>query len=166
VATNPRIVTPQAIETLPETTKDKDKSAKDEKRVSVKAATAKKEAAAARDLENGAKPGAGEAEKAAAASPPREAKVETAPPMSGVPYTGGLPPIDILEPITDAAVRISETELKAEAQLLGQKLSDFGIRGAVTEVHPGPVVTTFEFEPAPGIKVNRSPAARTTWPWP
>jgi S-DNA-T family DNA segregation ATPase FtsK/SpoIIIE len=159
VATNPRIVTPQAIETLPETTKDKDKSAKDEKRVSVKAATAKKEAAAARDHENGAKPGATEVEEKAAASPapspPREAKVETAPPMSGVPYTGELPPIDILEPITDAAVRISETELKAEAQLLGQKLSDFGIRGAVTEVHPGPVVTTFEFEPAPGIKVNQ-----------
>jgi len=168
VATNPRIVTPQAIETLPESTKEKDKKALDEKRVSVKATASKKEAAARASEEslNGAKPAPGEAladkaegdgpkTQAAAAAAPREPKVGGAPPMSGVPYSGGLPPIDILEPITDAAVRISESELKAEAQLLGQKLSDFGIRGAVTEVHPGPVVTTFEFEPAPGIKVNQ-----------
>jgi S-DNA-T family DNA segregation ATPase FtsK/SpoIIIE len=165
VAANPRIVTPQAIETLPETRSTKKE--KDEKRVSVKAAApAKKEVAAKAEGENGARPiEAGEGAEAEAPRPvpaagPREmpvpkAEKESVPPMTGVPYTGGLPPIDLLEHLTDAAVRISESELKAEAQLLGQKLSDFGIRGAVTEVHPGPVVTTFEFEPAPGIKVNQ-----------
>ena len=35
------------------------------------------------------------------------------------------------------------------------KLADFGVDGKVTEIHPGPVVTTFEFEPAAGVKVNQ-----------
>ncbi|HKA25097.1 MAG TPA: DNA translocase FtsK 4TM domain-containing protein, partial [Candidatus Eisenbacteria bacterium] len=167
VATSPRIVTPQALETLPEPARDKkEKGEKDDQRVSVKPAKAAKESAARAAAES-AEPLAGEVEALArndvaakpepAPRPPAKAdpKADAAPAMVGVPYTGGLPPIDLLEPIRDPAVRILESELKAEAQLLGQKLSDFGIRGAVTEVHPGPVVTTFEFEPAPGIKVNQ-----------
>src|SRR5207244_5000727 len=50
---------------------------------------------------------------------------------------------------------ISESELTAEAKLLTAKMLDFGITGRVTEVHPGPVVTMFEFEPAAGIKVSQ-----------
>jgi S-DNA-T family DNA segregation ATPase FtsK/SpoIIIE len=46
-------------------------------------------------------------------------------------------------------------DLTAEANLLVTKLADFGIVGRVTEIHPGPVVTTFEFEPAAGVKVNQ-----------
>ena len=48
-----------------------------------------------------------------------------------------------------AGVRIVEADIRAEADLLTSRLADFGIRGSVTEVHPGPVVTTFEFAPAP-----------------
>src|SRR5204862_1859702 len=47
------------------------------------------------------------------------------------------------------------SDLTAEANLLVSKLGDFGIEGRVTEIHPGPVVTTFEFEPAAGVKVNQ-----------
>ncbi len=47
-----------------------------------------------------------------------------------------------------------EELLKISRQIEG-KLKDFGILGRVTEVHPGPVITTFEFEPAPGVKVGR-----------
>ena len=36
-----------------------------------------------------------------------------------------------------------------------KKLKDYGIEGKVTEVRPGPVITMYEFEPAPGIKVSR-----------
>src|SRR5207302_6925325 len=50
---------------------------------------------------------------------------------------------------------ITAADLTAEANLLVAKLADFGIEGRVTEIHPGPVVTTFEFEPAAGVKVNQ-----------
>jgi len=50
---------------------------------------------------------------------------------------------------------MSAADLNAEAELLVTKLKDFGIEGRVTEIHPGPVVTTFEFEPAAGVKVNQ-----------
>ena len=50
---------------------------------------------------------------------------------------------------------ITAAELTNEANLLTSKLADFDILGRVTEIHPGPVVTTFEFEPAAGVKVNQ-----------
>ena len=50
---------------------------------------------------------------------------------------------------------MSAADLTAEAALLVSKLGDFGIDGRVTEIHPGPVVTTFEVEPAAGVKVNQ-----------
>ena len=50
---------------------------------------------------------------------------------------------------------ITADDLRAEANLLVAKLADFGIEGRVTEIHPGPVVTTFEVEPAAGVKVNQ-----------
>ena len=50
---------------------------------------------------------------------------------------------------------ITAEDLTHEASLLCAKLADFGIEGRVTEIHPGPVVTTFEFAPAPGVKVNQ-----------
>jgi S-DNA-T family DNA segregation ATPase FtsK/SpoIIIE len=50
---------------------------------------------------------------------------------------------------------ITAADLTAEANLLVAKLADFDILGRVTEIHPGPVVTTFEFEPAAGVKVNQ-----------
>ena len=50
---------------------------------------------------------------------------------------------------------ITAADLTSEANLLVAKLADFGIDGRVTEIHPGPVVTTFEFEPAAGVKVNQ-----------
>jgi S-DNA-T family DNA segregation ATPase FtsK/SpoIIIE len=43
----------------------------------------------------------------------------------------------------------------AQSELLVRKLQDFDIQGRVTQVYPGPVVTMFEFEPAPGVKVSR-----------
>jgi DNA segregation ATPase FtsK/SpoIIIE, S-DNA-T family len=51
--------------------------------------------------------------------------------------------------------RISDEELKAQSEVLSRALMSFGIEGIVTEVRPGPVVTMYEFEPAPGTKVAR-----------
>jgi DNA segregation ATPase FtsK/SpoIIIE, S-DNA-T family len=51
--------------------------------------------------------------------------------------------------------RITDDELKAQSEILSKALLSFGIEGRVTEVRPGPVVTMYEFEPAPGTKVAR-----------
>src|SRR5690606_1046742 len=45
--------------------------------------------------------------------------------------------------------------LQENARMLESVLEDFGVRGAITEVKPGPVVTLYELEPAPGIKSSR-----------
>jgi S-DNA-T family DNA segregation ATPase FtsK/SpoIIIE len=50
---------------------------------------------------------------------------------------------------------MSDEELKAQSEILSRALRSFGIDGTVTEVRPGPVVTMYEFEPAPGTKVAR-----------
>jgi S-DNA-T family DNA segregation ATPase FtsK/SpoIIIE len=39
--------------------------------------------------------------------------------------------------------------------LLEKKLTDFGVNGQVDAVYPGPVITTFEYKPAPGVKINK-----------
>ena len=61
--------------------------------------------------------------------------------------------------LLDAAVRttqpIDEAALHASSRILETKLADFGVTGKVVAVRPGPVITTFEFEPAPGVKVSR-----------
>ncbi len=51
--------------------------------------------------------------------------------------------------------RMSDEELKAQSEVLSRALASFGIEGTVTEVRPGPVVTMYEIEPAPGTKVAR-----------
>lgn len=51
--------------------------------------------------------------------------------------------------------RMSDEELKAQSEVLSRALASFGVEGTVTEVRPGPVVTMYEFEPAPGTKVAR-----------
>ncbi len=48
-----------------------------------------------------------------------------------------------------------DEELRQKAEQIEAKLRDFNIAGRVTQVHPGPVITLFEFEPAPGVKVGR-----------
>jgi S-DNA-T family DNA segregation ATPase FtsK/SpoIIIE len=50
---------------------------------------------------------------------------------------------------------LSKAELEANSRALEGVLSDFGIRGEIVKAHPGPVVTLYELEPAPGIKSSR-----------
>ncbi|MGH9805143.1 MAG: DNA translocase FtsK [Candidatus Acidiferrales bacterium] len=49
----------------------------------------------------------------------------------------------------------NETELQERAEALRQKLEEFGVLGQVTQINPGPVVTTFEFRPEAGVKLSR-----------
>lgn len=65
------------------------------------------------------------------------------------------PPIDFLIIHDSLNQKPSKDELLNLSQNIEKKLSDFDVEGKVTQVHPGPVVTMFEFEPAPGIKINK-----------
>jgi DNA segregation ATPase FtsK/SpoIIIE, S-DNA-T family len=67
-----------------------------------------------------------------------------------------LPPLVILaEPKRLIAAKISEDALEQNARLLEGVLDDFGVKGEIINVRPGPVVTLYELEPAPGIKSSR-----------
>jgi S-DNA-T family DNA segregation ATPase FtsK/SpoIIIE len=66
-----------------------------------------------------------------------------------------LPGITLLDAPGEQALQINREELFRNAQILEAKLRDFGVLGQVVEVQPGPVVTMYEFEPAPGVKVNQ-----------
>ena len=62
---------------------------------------------------------------------------------------------ELLSEPSGVLARITDEELKAQSEILSKALLSFGIEGRVTEVRPGPVVTMYEFEPAPGTKVAR-----------
>ncbi len=66
-----------------------------------------------------------------------------------------LPPINLLSDPAGQVDRPSREELIAGSALLEKKLRDFGIQGKVSQVQAGPVVTMYEFEPAPGVKIQR-----------
>ncbi|WP_375680909.1 MULTISPECIES: DNA translocase FtsK [unclassified Bartonella] len=66
------------------------------------------------------------------------------------------PPINLLqEPVFHEGTMIPQETLERGAGLLESVLEDFGIKGEVIHVHPGPVVTMYEFEPAAGVKSSR-----------
>lgn len=65
-----------------------------------------------------------------------------------------LPSLDFLEKGSQEAV-VDHEAIRRDAELLEQKLGYFGIKGEIMEVLPGPVITTFEYKPAPGIKISK-----------
>jgi len=68
-----------------------------------------------------------------------------------------LPPLELLREL-EASQRppaLDEQALRRNAESLEGVLSDFGVRGTIRSVHPGPVVTLYELEPAPGTKSSR-----------
>jgi S-DNA-T family DNA segregation ATPase FtsK/SpoIIIE len=66
-----------------------------------------------------------------------------------------LPSTDLLEDPEQRPISINDESLHMQSKLLEKKLEDFGVRGEVVAVTPGPVITTFEYSPAPGIKINK-----------
>ncbi|NWF52709.1 MAG: DNA translocase FtsK 4TM domain-containing protein, partial [Nitrospirae bacterium] len=66
-----------------------------------------------------------------------------------------LPSLELLKLYDLTSLRPSKEELLENSTLIEKKLQDFDVEGKITQVHPGPVVTMFEFEPAPGVKINR-----------
>ena len=68
-----------------------------------------------------------------------------------------LPPLEILEepPEVSTNLKADRESLAQNAQLLESVLEDFGVKGEIVKVRPGPVVTLYELEPAPGTKTSR-----------
>jgi len=88
----------------------------------------------------------------------KKARVEEIPDLTEIPGPPGVyhpPTLALLEHEEPDTPPQSRETMMENARLLEKKLLDFGVEGKVVEVKPGPVVTMYEFLPAPGIKVNK-----------
>lgn len=116
---------------------------------------------------NGAKPAAIAAQAPLPSKPSIPRPTPAAPPAAVVPVaavskSGDLEPskpfdkpaLDLLIYGERNPVMVKEEDLLASAQHLEKTLSDFGVQGKVVEIHPGPIITRFDYTPAPGIKVQ------------
>ncbi|MCH7598761.1 MAG: DNA translocase FtsK, partial [Myxococcales bacterium] len=65
------------------------------------------------------------------------------------------PDISIFHRPTKIDLQFDRDSLLMNSRILEKKLLDFGVEGRVVRVHPGPVITMYEYEPGPGVKVNR-----------
>ncbi|WP_010483957.1 DNA translocase FtsK [Pseudomonas sp. S9] len=68
---------------------------------------------------------------------------------------GTLPPISLLDAAEKVQKQFSPESLEAMSRLVEIKLKEFGVEVVVESVHPGPVITRFEIQPAAGVKVSR-----------
>ena len=86
-------------------------------------------------------------------TPPRRPRQEELPlPEAGWQF----PSLELLKPAPARATTGPSAEaLQANARLLETVLSDYGVQGSIVEIRPGPVVTLYELEPAPGIRSAR-----------
>jgi DNA segregation ATPase FtsK/SpoIIIE, S-DNA-T family len=77
-------------------------------------------------------------------------------PLFDIPSANELPPLSLLDPPDKAkGAQFSKQSLESMSRLLEKKLLDFNIEAQVVAVHPGPVITQFEIDPAPGVKASQ-----------
>ncbi|MBI3628194.1 MAG: DNA translocase FtsK [Candidatus Rokubacteria bacterium] len=112
------------------------------------------------------------AESEAPAAPPPPVVIELAKPRGGLAEKGlawqetfdfgksgaqafQLPPVGLLQAPPASALRMTREALQDNAEILRRKLQDFEVEGRIVQVSPGPVITSYEFEPAPGVKVSQ-----------
>ena len=90
--------------------------------------------------------------------PSRQAQAEAQPSLSFEETHPGfeLPPLNLLEnPTSIQRHHLSDEALEENARMLENVLDDYGVKGEIVSVRPGPVVTMYELEPAPGLKASR-----------
>jgi S-DNA-T family DNA segregation ATPase FtsK/SpoIIIE len=87
--------------------------------------------------------------------PSARAERERQVPLFDPPAAGELPPLSLLDDPPAQKQGFSEESLEAMSRLVELKLRDFGIEVEVKSVSPGPVITRFELDPAPGVKVSQ-----------
>lgn len=76
-------------------------------------------------------------------------------PSPGLTETFRLPPASLLTSPDKKQAHIDKEALAVNSRLLENKLRDYGVEGKVVGVAPGPVITMYEFEPGPGVKINK-----------
>ena len=92
------------------------------------------------------------------AAPSRQALSESQPALrfDEAVSTYELPPLGLLSaPVAIQRTQLSDEALEENARMLESVLDDYGVKGEITAVRPGPVVTMYELEPAPGLKASR-----------
>jgi S-DNA-T family DNA segregation ATPase FtsK/SpoIIIE len=90
--------------------------------------------------------------------PSKQAKAEAQPTLTFDDESADfeLPPLNLLEsPDTVQRLHLSDEALEENARMLESVLDDYGVKGEIVAVRPGPVVTMYELEPAPGLKASR-----------
>ncbi len=88
--------------------------------------------------------------------PAQPARITPKPKQQDLFDTYTLPGLDLLEdPPANSAPKLDKAALQSNARLLENVLDDFNVKGEVTAVRTGPVVTMYEMEPAPGTKAAR-----------
>ncbi|WP_149588543.1 DNA translocase FtsK [Tabrizicola flagellatus] len=91
-------------------------------------------------------------------APSRQAMAESQPALRFDDHaqTYELPPLSLLAaPVTIQRNQLSDEALEENARMLESVLDDYGVKGEIVAVRPGPVVTMYELEPAPGLKASR-----------
>ncbi len=90
---------------------------------------------------------------------PRPSDREAREAQAALPFSSGsefeMPRLDLLARATPRKDVVDADGLRQNAELLAAVLGDFGVKGEIVEVRPGPVVTLYELEPAPGVKTSR-----------
>lgn len=87
--------------------------------------------------------------------PSVRAEKERQVPLFEPPLAGELPPLSLLDDPPPQKKGYSDESLDAMSRLVELKLKDFGIEVVVISVSPGPIITRFELDPAPGVKVSQ-----------
>ena len=93
-----------------------------------------------------------------AAAPSRQAMADAQPslPLEAREMEYEFPPLSLLSsPTTIERFHLSDEALEENARMLENVLDDYGVKGEIVSVRPGPVVTMYELEPAPGLKASR-----------
>ncbi|PWR01852.1 DNA translocase FtsK [Meridianimarinicoccus roseus] len=92
-------------------------------------------------------------------APSARAQAESQPPLQFTPPAEDdydPPPLSLLrDPATVERLYLSDEALEENARMLENVLEDYGVKGDIVSVRPGPVVTMYELEPAPGLKASR-----------
>ena len=89
-------------------------------------------------------------------TPSKRAKAEAQPSLFGEDSDFEIPPLNLLEdPTNIERHHLSDEALEENARMLESVLDDYGVKGEIVSVRPGPVVTMYELEPAPGLKASR-----------
>jgi S-DNA-T family DNA segregation ATPase FtsK/SpoIIIE len=87
------------------------------------------------------------------AAPPRQETFSFSASTARGPFQR--PELSLFEPPPEGKRSYDRDSLIMNSRILEKKLGDFGVAGRVVTVHPGPVVTMYEYEPASGVKLNR-----------